>query len=98
MTNQKVYIIDHSVFHGSEKEQLEYVVDALRLAGNQGLRVDGLPRKGALAAQSKGFAEAERGYLYITPKGKNSSDSAANGKFDAQNAFEDSFGEVIEYK
>ena len=59
-----------SIFHGSEKEQLEYVVDALRLAGNQGLRVDGLPRKGALAAQSKGFAEAERGRLYITSAGK----------------------------
>lgn len=59
-----------SIFHGSEKEQLEYVVDALRLAGKQGLRVDGLPRKGALAAQSKGFADAERGQLFITPKGK----------------------------
>ena len=59
-----------SIFHGSEKEQLEYVVDALRLAGKQGLRVDGLPRKGALAAQQKGFADAERGQLFITSKGK----------------------------
>jgi hypothetical protein len=59
-----------SIFHGSPKEQLEYVVDALRLAGKQGLRVDGLPRKGALAAQQKGFADAERGQLFITPKGK----------------------------
>jgi hypothetical protein len=59
-----------SIFHGSEKEQLEYVVDALRLAGEQGLRVDSLPRQGALAAQSKGFADAERGQLFITSKGK----------------------------
>jgi len=60
-----------SIYHASEQEQLEYVVDALRLAGEQGLRVDGLPRKGALAAQSKGLADAERGYLYITRKGRN---------------------------
>lgn len=59
-----------SIFHGSEEEQLEYVVDALRLAGSQGLRVDSLPRKGVYAAQVKGFAEAERGQLFITPKGK----------------------------
>ncbi len=73
-----------SIFHGSEKEQLEYVVDALRLAGNQGLRVDSLPRKGALAAQQKGFADAERGQLFITSKGKSvrmASEKVAGGLY-----------------
>jgi hypothetical protein len=59
-----------SIFHGSPKEQLEYVVDALQLADGQGLRVQELPRKGALSAQRLGFAKAERGQLFITPKGK----------------------------
>ena len=73
-----------SIFQGSEKEQLEYVIDALRLAGNQGLRVDSLPRKGALAAQEKGLVEAERGQLFISSKGKSvrlASEKVAGGLY-----------------
>tara|TARA_Y100000361_G_scaffold137475_1_gene138927 strand:- start:545 stop:769 length:225 start_codon:yes stop_codon:yes gene_type:complete len=60
-----------TIFHASEKEQLNYVVNSLCLAGCNGLYIHCLPRKGALDAQLKGLAEAECGRLYITPKGKN---------------------------
>ncbi len=58
-----------SIWEGSEKEQLAYVLDALRLAKGKGVRMDDFPIKGARAAQREGLAEAERGRLYMTPKG-----------------------------
>lgn len=59
-----------SPFHAPPDEQLQYVMDELRKAGEKGVRATELPHEGRILALTKRLAEADRGRLYITPAGR----------------------------
>ncbi len=59
-----------SIYHASEAEQLTYVMKQIAAAGEQGVRIDELPMAGVRNALQSGWAEAERGSIYITRKGR----------------------------
>lgn len=59
-----------SIYDAPVDEQVRYVMEQLAAAGSMGVAMRDLPRDGAYAAQEQGLAEADRGRLYRTQKGK----------------------------
>jgi|APSaa5957512622_1039677.scaffolds.fasta_scaffold02508_2 hypothetical protein len=53
-----------SIYHAPLDEQVSYVLAQLAQSGNQGERMDHLPRDGAREALRLGLAKADRGQLY----------------------------------
>jgi len=71
-----------SIYHAPVEDQVAYILRILRDRGDKGasIRHDTLPSDGVREVQERGLASADRGSLYITPKGRKAvSESVVGG-------------------
>ena len=59
-----------SIFHAQVDKQVSHILIELKKAGEQGLNVSSLPRKGVVEVQKRGLGIADRGRIYLTSKGQ----------------------------
>lgn len=59
-----------SIHHAPVDEQVSYVMEELKKVGDTGIDIRDLPLQGVQEVQKRGLAEAERGRLYLLPKGR----------------------------
>ena len=62
--------LEQSIFHAQVDKQVLHILIELKKAGEQGLNVSYLPRKGVVEVQKRGLGIAEWGRIYLTSKGQ----------------------------